>query len=71
MRPLTMDGNELRYDSFVGDHGHFCCRECGMIYDFDMPRMQSAAGGLSGFQIERQDFLVWGLCSDCAGKRDS
>jgi Fur family peroxide stress response transcriptional regulator len=69
VRPLAMDGNELRYDSSVGDHGHFRCRGCGVIYDFDLPPAvsASAADGLQGFQVDRHDFLAWGLCPGCAG----
>jgi Fe2+ or Zn2+ uptake regulation protein len=66
VRPLTMSGGELRYDAFVGDHGHFCCRRCGAIYDFDFTVPADGLQMPEGFQIERQDFLVWGVCADCA-----
>jgi Fe2+ or Zn2+ uptake regulation protein len=69
IRPLTINGVEMHYDAFVEDHGHFCCRRCGTIYDFEFSAEPDFTGacGLDGFQIERRDFLIWGLCSNCAG----
>jgi Fe2+ or Zn2+ uptake regulation protein len=64
VRPLKMEGNEVRYDALVHDHGHFCCRRCGEIFDFEL-NFPAAALPLSGCQIERRDFLVWGLCAHC------
>jgi Fe2+ or Zn2+ uptake regulation protein len=69
VRPLTMDGDELRYDAFVEDHGHFCCEACGAICDFALAPAD-AAFALDGFLIRRKDLLVFGLCPDCAGKRE-
>jgi Fur family peroxide stress response transcriptional regulator len=68
VRPLTMDGDELRYDATVEDHGHFCCEACGTIHDFDIAR-SDAAFRLEGFLVKRRDVLVWGLCPGCSGER--
>jgi Fe2+ or Zn2+ uptake regulation protein len=65
VRPLTISGSELRYDAFVADHGHFCCRGCGTVYDFDRAAHAALPRGLEGFLVERQDLLAWGLCPDC------
>jgi Fe2+ or Zn2+ uptake regulation protein len=63
-----MDGDELRYDATVEDHGHFCCEVCGAIYDFEIE--SSAAFEPDGFLARKWDVFVRGLCPDCAaGKR--
>jgi Fur family peroxide stress response transcriptional regulator len=68
VRPLTMSGDEMRYDASVADHGHFCCEACGAICDFELAPSE-AAFSLDGFLAKRKDVLVWGLCPSCAGKR--
>jgi Fe2+ or Zn2+ uptake regulation protein len=65
VRPLTMDGDELRYDAFLEDHGHFCCEGCGAIHDFELAP-SDAAFSLDGFVAKRRDVLVFGLCPKCA-----
>ncbi|MDR3295597.1 MAG: transcriptional repressor [Clostridiales Family XIII bacterium] len=71
VRPLTMDGNELRYDACVADHGHFRCLACGGIRDFELDLSSLRTEGLGGFAVERQDFLAWGFCPDCAETADA
>ncbi|MDR2295897.1 MAG: transcriptional repressor, partial [Clostridiales Family XIII bacterium] len=65
VRPLTVSGDELRYDASVADHGHFCCERCGAICDFAL-KASDAAFDLDGFVVTRKDVLVFGLCPDCA-----
>jgi Fe2+ or Zn2+ uptake regulation protein len=65
VRPLTINGDELRYDATVADHGHFCCERCGAICDFTLAP-SDAAFALEGFLIRRRDVLAFGLCPDCA-----
>ena len=65
VRPLTISGDELRYDAAVADHGHFCCERCGAIRDFALAASE-AAFDLDGFVAKRKDVLVFGLCPSCA-----
>ncbi|MDR1246543.1 MAG: transcriptional repressor [Clostridiales Family XIII bacterium] len=67
VRPLTVNGDELRYDAAVEDHGHFCCDSCGALYDFDIAHSDGTFE-LEGFLVKRKDVLVWGLCPSCAAK---
>jgi Fe2+ or Zn2+ uptake regulation protein len=67
VRPLTMNGDELRYDASVADHGHFCCERCGAIRDFALAASE-AAFDPDGFVVKRKDVLVFGLCPDCAAE---
>jgi Fe2+ or Zn2+ uptake regulation protein len=65
VRPLTINGDELRYDALVADHGHFCCERCGAICDFAL-KPSDATFALDGFLVKRKDVLVFGLCPGCA-----
>jgi Fe2+ or Zn2+ uptake regulation protein len=66
VRSLSMEGGETRYDATTKNHGHFKCEGCGAIYDFDLGRLATEKRLPAGFQAERQDLLVWGLCAHCA-----
>ncbi|MDR2355619.1 MAG: transcriptional repressor, partial [Clostridiales Family XIII bacterium] len=67
VRPLTVSGDELRYDASVADHGHFCCERCGAIRDFALAASETAFD-LDGFVVKRKDVLVFGLCPSCAAE---
>lgn len=64
VRPLTINGDELRYDAAVVDHGHFYCERCGMIFDFNYS-LPGISESLPGFHACRSDYLVWGVCAEC------
>jgi Fur family peroxide stress response transcriptional regulator len=70
VRPLTINGDELRYDASVGDHGHFCCEGCGAIRDFDLTPAETAFR-LEGFRVKRRDVLIFGLCPRCAEESEA
>ncbi|UKI22155.1 MAG: transcriptional repressor [Anaerotruncus sp.] len=33
---ITIDGGRIHYDANVNFHGHFICKHCGEIYDFQL-----------------------------------
>lgn len=57
-----------RYDADTSVHGHFCCDECGNVYDLDIPDTQSQAEKLcagAGFAFRRESRLFYGVCEAC------
>ena len=59
------------YDARTEPHEHIVCRCCGRVDDLDgeldttaLERTASAAG----FQVERAELVISGLCSECAGR---
>jgi Fur family peroxide stress response transcriptional regulator len=68
IRKLTTEGNELRYDADTRNHGHFKCESCGEVFDIEIDLPEPNAAALKGFEISRQDLLIWGLCPDCVKK---
>lgn len=69
VRPLTIEGNEVRYDINVLDHGHFRCESCGEVYDFDIDVGSLTAHGLEGFHIKDKNVYFSGLCHPCQNKK--
>ena len=36
VRVVHIEDNETRYDVVMGEHGHFKCEHCGIVYDFEV-----------------------------------
>lgn len=65
VRTITIEGNESRYDIVTGDHGHFKCGSCGMIFDFPIDFDSLLTKELSGFKIIEKNIYFKGLCPEC------
>ncbi len=61
---MTADKFETRYDLYTDEHGHFVCKLCGGIYNFDY-KYHDAYEELEGFDIEKEEILVKGVCKKC------
>jgi Fe2+ or Zn2+ uptake regulation protein len=63
-------GGTLLWDTRPDAHGHMICRRCGRVEDLersiDIERARRWAAR-SGFEPERAEVVVSGLCADCAG----
>ncbi|MCG8571517.1 MAG: transcriptional repressor [Spirochaetes bacterium] len=66
---ITIDESETRYDADVVFHGHFKCRECEKIYDFDIDRSAIDLNTIPFFQIEEKHFYLKGICQECNKKK--
>lgn len=67
---VNIEDNESRYDSDVSNHGHFKCRSCGEVYDFQLDFESILPKGLKGFKVENKDIFFKGLCPNCNGKEN-
>jgi len=65
---LNIENNELRYDADTSVHGHFKCKTCGKIFDFDINKEDMPQLPLSGFQIDEFQYSVKGICAFCKDK---
>jgi len=70
-RPVTIDGNELRYDVDITNHGHFKCDLCGTIYEFDLDMSALAAASLDGFDIREKNVFYKGMCPKCSSDNEA
>ena len=65
---IPVAGGADRYDFRCDCHYHAICRECGVVYDVEMPSedLLSSVRDTHGFLIEGFDIIFTGLCPDCA-----
>ncbi|MDR3112222.1 MAG: transcriptional repressor [Elusimicrobiota bacterium] len=68
IKKVYIDDEEMRYDAFVEEHGHFKCSICEKIFDFDVDFSALKISNLENFQITHKDILVFGTCPNCAVK---
>ncbi len=69
VKVVTIEDNEVRYDSRTHEHGHFKCVSCEEIFDFDIKFDSFATKGLDNFKINNKDVYFKGICPDCSTKQ--
>lgn len=68
---LNIENNELRYDADTSSHGHFKCKTCGKIFDFDLNKDDLPALPLTGFKIDEYQYSIKGTCAFCRSKMEA
>jgi len=71
LKGVYIEENELRYDAMTFSHGHFKCKQCDRIYDFEIDVDKIYNDSLNQFQIQEKDVYFKGLCSECIQVLDS
>jgi Fe2+ or Zn2+ uptake regulation protein len=69
VRRVNGGGGTLLWDTRADAHHHMICRNCGRIEDMETPLNLERArrsAARAGFQPDRAEVVVSGLCSDCA-----
>src|SRR5947208_1964087 len=65
---VAMESGPALFDSRTTEHNHVACRRCGRVEDIEVPvddgRVLRAARA-AGYEPERTDVVVVGLCSSC------
>jgi Fe2+ or Zn2+ uptake regulation protein len=62
-------GGSMLYDAREDHHHHLVCRVCGAVQDLEAEvddKAALAAAGARGFQPERAQLTIQGLCPTCA-----
>ncbi|MCG8501075.1 MAG: transcriptional repressor [Firmicutes bacterium] len=62
---ITIEENETRYDADTSLHGHFKCKSCGKVYDFDIKVSKEDIGDLDGFEVDEKHLYFKGSCKAC------
>lgn len=69
IRTLEVAGTAVQFEVNPDDHHHFVCRRCGNVWDVYLSsldvRINRRRTGLVGFQVDRQDVQMQGVCADC------
>ena len=62
---INIEDNELRYDAMIETHGHFKCKTCEKIYDFEFKPKENTFDKLNNFQIDQTQIFMKGICPEC------
>lgn len=65
IREINIDDHEAHFDATFTPHGHFQCKNCGTISNFEMDIESLIVKGMEGYQISDKDIFFKGLCPNC------
>lgn len=63
IKTITIEEQQARFDACTDIHGHFLCKNCGKIFDFDtkLPSMKLP----EGFGVDVTEIYCTGKCKEC------
>ncbi len=64
IKTITIEEGQARFDAYTENHGHFICRDCASVYDFDTEFPEIVLP--EGFQKGVTEIYCTGTCSACA-----
>ena len=62
---LTIDENEVRYESNIVPHAHFKCEKCGAIFDVNICRPIITKGFVNNHKVREGHLYLKGTCKEC------
>ncbi len=64
IKTITIEEQQARFDACTDIHGHFLCRDCGGVFDFDteLPKMVIP----EGFIPSVTEIYCMGKCKKCS-----
>ena len=69
VQEIIIEENEVRYDLKEDEtHGHFKCKSCGVITDFDLDVKKIDLSDLGDAEIDEMHFYFKGICEECLKK---
>ena len=68
VQEIVIEENEVRYDVITENHGHFKCKKCGEILDFDVDLSKIDLSSLGDVEVNEMHFYLKGICSKCLNK---
>jgi Fe2+ or Zn2+ uptake regulation protein len=70
---LERSGAAVQFEINPDHHHHFMCRRCGQVWDIYLDQvavtLDKQRSPLTGFQIDRRDVQLHGLCARCTIRR--
>ena len=65
IRRIGGEGASDRFDSNRAPHGHLFCRECGNIFDINVPNLEGLIARTSVCDVSEYELKVRGVCGAC------
>jgi Fe2+ or Zn2+ uptake regulation protein len=63
---LSIEKNELRYESNTEPHAHFKCKKCGEVYDLSQQFPLVVGKTIEGHKVTEQQLYLKGVCKNCS-----
>lgn len=74
VRRISAGEGAVLYDPRPDQHHHLVCRRCGRVDDVEAPLDLAAAVGAAserGYEVDRVEVVVTGLCAACTAAREA
>ena len=70
LRRIGVPGEADRFDWELTEHQHLYCRQCKRVSNLPVSteKLSELVASCPGIKAESFNFIVTGLCEDCAGK---
>lgn len=68
VRQVTLERGATRFCPNMEEHAHYYCAACGEVFDVMMSADTSSMPGPKGFQVDRYEIAVHGICASCASR---
>lgn len=65
VKEVKVKNTEVRYDIVTEPHGHFECRNCGVIFNFNVSFSTLDSDDLKDFIVDNKNIHFSGLCPKC------
>lgn len=65
VQAVTIEENETRFDADISDHGHFKCKNCSKVFDFNIDLTNLNHSLPENFTIDERHVYYKGLCREC------
>ena len=65
---LELNNAPSRFDARTDSHHHFCCEQCGRVFDVDEAidkKLNGKVAQKTGFEISHSQLEFYGLCPEC------
>ena len=63
---ITIEDNEVRFDAYTHDHGHFKCTSCGSLYDVELKGDKFKIDTIDGHKVLEKHLYFKGICKSCS-----
>lgn len=72
VKVLTIDSKNVHYDGCTAAHAHFLCKECGKIYDINLPEtLDKMITSLPKHKVIHAEIYYEGICQECEQKSEN
>lgn len=68
IKVITIDDKRVYFDPRTNTHGHFQCKKCGAVSDFDIDEkglLKAAVESNYIAQVENAELFFYGVCLNC------